>query len=142
MTIVRNLRDEKGSLAAVREWLRTEARHSPVESDNRRGQRFFDMSLTCSDTYECGTIACIGGYAWLHENPGDFEGANLYVFQFDEGEPRHDEPLGHLFYPRDIRVGCAAITPAHAIMAIDHYLANGVTPWREIMAKPPAEDGR
>jgi hypothetical protein len=37
------------------------------------------------ETFDCETVACIGGWAWLVENPGDFAGAREFVDFHDAG---------------------------------------------------------
>lgn len=87
----------------------------------------FNMNIGCSsgldeasvdntgEAYSCGTVACIGGHAYLLENPGDFAGASRYV-----ANQNSHAPIDRLFYPRcdDYNV----ITPALASIAIHKYL--------------------
>jgi hypothetical protein len=65
----------------------------------------------------CGTIACIGGHAWLLENPGDAKGAIRFV---NTSAPAG---LARLFW------GTFSATPREAACAIDNYLETGQPNW-------------
>jgi hypothetical protein len=83
----------------------------------------FNMAISCI-LRDCGTVACIGGHAWLTENPNDFEGASEFVMNITTGDE-----LYKLFYETTL----SGVTPAEGAQAIDNYLnGNTESPWHFI----------
>jgi hypothetical protein len=105
-----NLRNERETLAQVAAALRA----GTIEGK-------FDMGEAASQ-YDCGTVACIGGWAWLFENPDDFDGAQNFV-------GTQTGALDNLLY----WVGYYGdLSPEHAADAIDNYLAGDKVPWQKV----------
>lgn len=77
----------------------------------------FDMQNACS---VCDSVACIGGHAWLIENPGDFEGASHYIASLS-----WNDDLYTLYYPH-VTCGMSKVTRRQAAQAIEVYLRDGV----------------
>lgn len=77
----------------------------------------FNMGTSCS-TDTCGTVACIGGHAWLVEHPRDFAGAGDFVDAYYYGGEYNE-----LFFARAVHLHLAKITPEDAAKAIYKYLA-------------------
>lgn len=123
------LRDERAALSRVAQFLREDALHVENFPPAHLGDVGFNMQTACINRFDCGTIACIGGHAWLVENPGDYRGADEYVCATEEGSP-----LDALYRPR-AGVHWSRITPSQAAAAIDNYLAAGDPKWREVMAQ-------
>lgn len=131
----KNLRDIRGTLLRVRDFLLREAVH--VEAQNYRqvyvGACGFNMG-TPVERWSCGTVACIGGHAWLMENPGDIDGARDFVTQYEYRDSAgwfRRTGLALLFYPT--AAGYDRITTAEAAQAIDNYLNTGNPLWESIV---------
>lgn len=82
----------------------------------------FNMEQACitnattrtNSKYKCDTVACIGGWAWLLENPDDFNGATSYVLTRDINQ----DDVYPLFFPSRME----DVTPEEGAMAIERYL--------------------
>lgn len=128
------LKDERDTLTKVAEMLESgELKHSP---DSERAG--FNMGVTCSK-YECGTVACIGGSAYLLEHPNQFEAATEYVNGCYVAHNEADlssgrlEDLYWMTSLRDHSVSYRAITPQQAAIAIRKYLAGSPTLWDHVI---------
>lgn len=64
---------------------------------------------------ECGSVACIGGHAWLLENPGSYHLAREYVLGVSD-----ISRIYFLYYPDVDDWG--DITVEDAVQAIENYL--------------------
>lgn len=71
----------------------------------------------------CGTVGCIGGWAWLALKHADLQDEADVIVGNGEGRA---VPMLRLFhnYPHDID-----ITAQDAVKAIDNYLAGSEDPW-------------
>lgn len=125
------LKDERATLQAVAQMLRGGVIHIDGPGQENVIALRFNMARTCVE-YQCGTVACIGGYAWLHENPGDFKGADRYVDQYgDECVPVGG--IDDLYYPWRVARDWSKITPAQAAEAIENYLETGEPYWTDVL---------
>lgn len=133
---MRTLKAERETLAKVRDMLETDAVHVMVASEEKRHVNCFgfSMGMTCQ-TYDCGTVACIGGHAWLVENPKDLSGADDFVIGYEPSDDETRTGLSLLFYPPVWLMRYREITPAHASQAISNYLDTGDPLWGQIL--PP-----
>lgn len=92
------------------------------------------------EEYNCGTVACIGGWMRLLKDEGfcptrlftedETRSATLYVNDPDS----HSEPLHGLFFP-PIRYNWNKITAADAVVAIDKFLETGKADWSHVEKK-------
>jgi len=122
-------------------------------------QRNFNLEVSATSKYDCGTVACIGGWCWLlnKEEPvvtedgsiiyddNAIERADLYVHS-------QREKLNELFYPpfgryfayaesfsededfwRVLSDSYISVTPAQAAKAIRNFLKNGDADWFSVM---------
>ncbi len=89
---------------------------------------FFNMNIPCIN--DCGTVACIGGFAYLHENPEEYSKARAFVTNLINADYPEDEAkeygyvpstLYELFYPSV--PDWSGITREQAATAIRRYLA-------------------
>ncbi len=133
------LRDERATLEAVARRMEEgeigkppKLRKALSEASAAPAAAFLYMAGTAAP-FDCGTVACVGGFAWLEENPGDFAGADRYVMGVKEhlGDVEEDNPLHLLYYPDNLAVW-DHLTPVHAAVAIRNYLAGDADPWEEI----------
>lgn len=94
-----------------------------------------------SRPFHCGSIACIGGHAYLMAHGADVtkvlspdlvNDAAMFVNDVDSGSP-----LYNLFYPFYLDYAEDGdwddLTPREAAKAIDNYLAGAKEPWRGIL---------
>lgn len=92
----------------------------------REGGNFFNMRITC--IHDCGTVMCIGGAAYLHENPEQYNDAKLFVGLMvspdaeDVAENDIASPLYDLFYP-ETQEDWDNINEQQAATAIRKYVA-------------------
>lgn len=104
--------------------------------DTKEGENYFAIGTTAQSKYfdhdgfqrkeyNCGTIACIGGWAYLiaHGFTATYE-ADDYVISMNM-----DYPLYGLFYPSG---DWGLINTKMAIKAIDNFLTTGDPKWREL----------
>jgi hypothetical protein len=93
----------------------------------------FDMnhwtySAGSPEQVHCGTVACIGGWAWLALKHAGLAAEAAYVVGNDSQErPRSMLHLFHVYPKR-------TITAQDAVAAIDNYLSGSDDPW---FAPPP-----
>lgn len=165
---------EFDALIKVRDLLRAEVIHHDKHDaeitfdrevdDTGRDVPLFNMA-TAAATYECGSVACIGGNMSLimqgvrltSERIGlTFEQANIadsYVFSHRPstiGLPSSNSRKRHrgltaLFYPRELGTmsednvdtvsDWERITPAAAVDAIDNFLETGDPKWEDVGRK-------
>lgn len=76
-----------------------------------------------SGTYDCGTVACIGGTAEL---VGQVSFGYIYGIE--------NRALKNLFLPPMNSLTWAAITPAQAATALHSYLSTGNAKWHEAVS--------
>lgn len=99
----------------------------------RISHMFFDMAVGAS-VRECGAVACIGGLAWIWENPNDgVKEASKYV-----GDLAEDDPLIRLYYPNVANgypnVPYYMVTPVEAAKAIRRYFYGEARFWDHVGA--------
>jgi hypothetical protein len=95
-------------------------------------EKQFDISRTFKKT-SCGTVACIGGWAYVYIMGGatrvDTEEAENFIY-------KAPPDLHALFFPGgdcQSDINWYDITPAHAVKAIDMYLTTGKVDWQKAM---------
>jgi hypothetical protein len=103
-------------LLVVAEMLETKALiHTDAQSDlgdnpPKPNQRNFNLEISAQTDYDCGTVACIGGWCWLlnKEMPVSTPVADQIFYsvdaadranQFIHGAKYQDQNLHELFYP-------------------------------------------
>lgn len=123
-------------------------RHVPYEDEIEIPRRFnFNMAYSGREAYNCGTIACIGGWAYIimngtRDHDGTYKYDNKAVSDFVYRPPTPQ--LRDLFFPgsqngRDEvnwgvnKYNYKTITPEQAVKAIDNYLNTGDANWQEIL---------
>ena len=122
-------------------------------------QRNFNLEVTADSDFECGTVACIGGWLWLlnKEKPAATkDGSIVYHYKatnraIDFVSSRRGK-LYHLFYPpfelfaadaeedseeedfwRELSSSYTKVTPAQAAKAIRNFVENGDADWFSVM---------
>ena len=142
-------------LKAVRaKLLADEFQHAPNIYSGVKGQQFnmdYVARSFSEDTvyysirqheHPCGTVACIGGWAYALQN-GTPDGKGFLRFDMSAAEEfvietRYRWPrLGWLFYPNTepgTEVNYGRITPQQAVVAIENYLYTGVPRWHEVVS--------
>lgn len=81
----------------------------------------------CGGLEECGTVACIGGWAYFLANgPENYDAT---VGQYVRGDEDRDE----LYFP-ECAVNYDAITPQQAAQAITNFLDGGDPKWAEVLS--------
>ena len=128
------LRNERETLAIVAAILRGEA-PPPVIDGKAIGYhqaKFCDLGEDYSG-FDCGTAACVGGHAWLIENPGDASGAERHVNSYDpeSGYVDRSNGMARLYW------GTFHATPKQAAQAIENYLRDGQPRWSDAKAAHP-----
>lgn len=120
------LRDERAALTKVAEMLESgELIHIDNSSIGDTGA-FFSMNIIAK-VWSCGSVSCIGGSAYLYENPGEYEMAADFVASI-KSHYQDDCSINNLFYP-DSHCDWDFITPKQAAIAIRKYLAGSSTLW-------------
>lgn len=122
------LQNEKQTLKAVAELFREAGDNHQIDD------QVFDLGITCfvpfngkystddDIEYKCGSVACIGGFAYLYENPREYSAASNYVdAQYSSKSNPSDPRRSELYFPREV-YDYHRITPALAAIAIDKYL--------------------
>lgn len=109
------LKNERETLMKVAEALKSMKRFEGRDPDDKTGM-YLNMQVSARD-FSCGTVACIGGHAWLIENPNDVDGAIAFVHSIG----RYDN-LWELFCGRT----SSLVTPDEAIQAINNYLSGKI----------------
>lgn len=127
-----SLKDERGTLAKVAAILRKQ--NPPLALDGEEvgflmESSFSDYPPLVAESERlgfgpCGSAACIGGHAWLLENPNGANSVGLYM----EEATRGSGGLWDLYYAPE---GMPA-TAEQAAQAIDNYLAYGKPRWETI----------
>lgn len=128
------LKNERETLAIVAKMLRGEI---PAPVINGEAVRYHQGAY-CGKGHDwngqdCGTTACIGGHAWLVENPNDTKGADAHVRAYDRDLEDGDHELieaspglSQLYWGR------MYATPTEGAAAIDNYLRSGNPNWHNI----------
>jgi hypothetical protein len=129
------------------EWVRNGLRSglfAKIGADNYpEGKNGFNMGRAHT-SYSCGSVACIGGWAWVAQNldkverDGDFfivpeehaDAADNFVYRTKD----YNKELGALFFPPGFSgAQYRAITMEQAAQAIDNYLETGDPKWDEVV---------
>lgn len=113
----------------------------------------FIMNITADNKYDCGTVACIGGWCWLlnNEKPIEEDGTIIKyrkdaisrAGRFVDNYDNLDRPAGlnELFYPpfeHTYGLGHLVygdVKPKHAAQAIRNYIEFDAPDWGNVMAE-------
>lgn len=105
------------------------------------GRNGFNMR-TSSAKYECGSVGCIGGWAWVAmnldavERDADDGLFKLTNYQTDRASnfvhEMSSKELLHLFFP-PFSADYDSITTKEAALAIDNYLTTGYAQWESVL---------
>lgn len=80
------------------------------------------------EKWECGTVACIGGWAYIISKVDNrVSRANRYVWRNEVG------PLAPLYFPHVIGSDWTGITVDIAVQAIKNFLNTGDPKWTELV---------
>lgn len=125
--MIMELKNERETLEAVATYFEL---GEPLEYKNI-GHITFDLSVG-AEVLSCGSVACIGGCAWLYENPNaPITEASQYVHRINA-----DHQLCRLFYPAsDVgfpNISYRAVTRKQAATAIRRYLAGEKLFWDHV----------
>ena len=122
-------------------------------------QKNFNLEVTANSDYDCGTVACIGGWCWLlnkEEPVATEDGSIIYdnnaIERADWYVNSQRGKLEELFYPpfgryfaeaetgsededfwRELSDSFAKVTPSQAAKAIRNFLKNGDADWFSVM---------
>ena len=122
-------------------------------------QKNFNLEISATSKYDCGTVACIGGWCWLlnkEEPVSTKDGSIVYDYtaidRADNYVHLQREKLNELFYPpfgryfADAESGSEdedfwrvlsdcykTVTSAQAAKAIRNFLKNGDADWFSVM---------
>jgi len=125
-------------------------RHVPDTNDpDFISPSLFNMSVVAQPQSDhCGTVGCIGGWAYALMNGKKVDG--IWIFDreradnFVSNAPTED--LRELFYPGNY--SCQSdrweydnITAEQAAQALRNYLTNGRPEWEEVLAGTDADNG-
>lgn len=124
---------EFGALLGTRTML---ANNAIVDAKGKTGpvddKHSFNMEITCK-TQGCGSAACIGGtMAQIMGHTADQ--TTDYVYDADD----QNRPIKALFFP-PVNYDYGKITRAHAVKAIDNFLATGKPLWTKILPNSAKE---
>ena len=130
-----------------------------IDVPSKPHQRNFNLEVSANSDYNCGTVACIGGWCWLmnKEEPVTTEDGSI-IYGEDSIERAdyyvHSQrgKLNELFYPpfgryfadaesgsededfwRVLSDSYISVTPAQAAKAIRNFLKNGDADWFSVM---------
>ncbi len=113
----------------------------------------FSMNITADNKYDCGTVACIGGWCWLlnNEKPIEEDGTIIKyrkaaigrAGRFVDGYDDLDRPAGldELFYPSFEHIDglehlqYGDVTTKQAAKAIRNYIEFDAPDWGNVMAE-------
>lgn len=92
---------------------------------------FFDIGQAAAK-YDCGTVACIGGWNYLlTHGMNEIAGADDYVDSILITD-NEDHPLSALYYPGNIK--WEKINNFVAAAAVEHFLETGKVDWKYALA--------
>lgn len=133
--------EEYDALVWVKEQLRNKNLvHIDPDIEEPEGRNAFNMSLGCK-THNCGSVACVGGWAWVHMNLNRVQKDPEGFYRLDEWETNraHDyvyygrtAPLGQLYFPPS-EYNYENITADEAATAIENFLKTGEPLWEDIL---------
>ena len=156
--------EERAGLLKVAEVLEAKSPWTPLP--DYEGDRYTSKAVPLlfnlvvrAGQYECGTVACIGGWLSLHLQgvdisqrlvsltPKQVDTSDKYVNAFGQAENRegHEpgaragEALSILFYPPEqdrkgnTILDMETVTPAQAAKAIRNFLESGDPKWAEVV---------
>ena len=130
-----------------------------IDAPSKPHQRNFNLEVSANSDYNCGTVACIGGWCWLlnkEEPVATEDGSIIYddnaIERADYYVHSQREKLNELFYPpfgryfadaesgsededfwRVLSDSYISVTPAQAAKAIRNFLKNGDADWFSVM---------
>lgn len=132
---------------------------SDIGIEPQPNQKNFNLEVIADSNYDCGTVACIGGWCWLLNKEEPVATENGLIFYDDNALERADwyvssqrGKLKELFYPpfseyfanaesgsededfwRGLSDSFKTVTPAQAGKAIRNFLKNGDADWFSVM---------
>lgn len=113
----------------------------------------FNMGITADNKYDCGTVACIGGWCWLLTNEMPIKETDTIIKYHKDAFERADEfvesdyhpdrsaGLEELFYPPFKHIdglehfGYKDVTTKQAAKAIRNYIEFDAPDWGNVMAE-------
>jgi hypothetical protein len=122
-------------------------------------QKNFNLEVTANSDYDCGTVACIGGWCWLLNKEEPVATENGSIIYDNNAIERADwyvnsqrGKLEELFYPpfelffaeaesgsededfwKELSDSFSKVTPSQAAKAIRNFLKNGDADWFSVM---------
>ena len=132
---------------------------SDIGIEPKPNQKNFNLEVTANSDYDCGTVACIGGWCWLLNKEEPVATENGLIFYDDNATNRaidfvssRQGKLEELFYPpfelfaadagedseegdfwRELSNSYKKVTPAQAAKAIRNFVENGDADWFSVM---------
>ena len=141
----------KAALSKVADMLEQEVfTHGTKESfyhNHVVGKYNFNQEISADSNYDCGTVACIGGWCWLLTNEKPDEETNTIIKYDKEALDRaskfvygkhpsfyfYSDGLHKLFYPPFEQYD--DVTPQQAVKAIRNYIEFDAPNWEKVMAE-------
>lgn len=117
------------------------------------GKYNFNQEISAASNYDCGTVACIGGWCWLLANEKPIQETDTNVkyrqaavdrashFVWGHNDSDRAEGLHELFYPPFEHIDGLEdvlfddVTPQQAAKAIRNYIESDNPDWEKVMAK-------
>ena len=130
-----------------------------VDIKPKPDQKNFNLGVLADSDFECGTVACIGGWLWLLNKEEPVATENGLIFYDDNATNRaidfvssRQGKLEELFYPpfelfaadaeedseegdfwTELSNSFKTVTPAQAAKAIRNFVENGDADWFSVM---------
>ena len=130
-----------------------------IDTPSKPHKRNLNLEVSANSDYDCGTVACIGGWCWLMNKEEPVATEDGSIIYDDDAIERADlyvqsqrEKLNELFYPpfgryfadsedgsedeefwRVLSDCYTSVTPAQAAKAIRNFLKNGDADWFSVM---------
>ena len=130
-----------------------------IDAPSKPHQRNFNLEVSANSDYNCGTVACIGGWCWLLNKEEPVATEDGSIIYDDNAIERADwyvnsqrGKLEELFYPpfseyfADAEIGSEdedfwrafsetykTVTPAQTAKAIRNFVKNGDADWFSVM---------
>ena len=140
-------------------WYNTGVFLTEIDAPPKSHQRNFNLEVSANSDYNCGTVACIGGWCWLMNKEEPVATEDGSIIYDDNAIERADYyvhsqrgKLNELFYPpfgryfadaesgsededfwRVLSDSYISVTPAQAAKAIRNFLKNGDADWFSVM---------
>lgn len=133
---------EYDGLLWVRDLLKSKKLVYIDDDEFPEGRNAFNMSLG-HKRYECGSVACVGGWVWVHMNLDkvvqsggpefgfyevtEWQASNAHDYVYNPTSGR----LSDLYFPPS-HINYESITAEQAVEAIDNFLRSGEPDWEGI----------